>query len=64
MLVLFCRGVDQHGLFKDAPFCMQTELALSVNGDNLRKVIETKSIKLDNDMVFYFCGCWGGGGIR
>ncbi|XP_071795542.1 uncharacterized protein [Asterias amurensis] len=32
------KGIDQHGLFKDAPFCLQTEIGLAVNENNLKKV--------------------------
>lgn len=32
------KGVDQHTLLRDAPFCLQTELALHINEHHLTKV--------------------------
>ncbi|XP_071851243.1 uncharacterized protein [Apostichopus japonicus] len=32
------KGVDQHTLLRDAPFCLQTELALNINEHHLTKV--------------------------
>ncbi|XP_022094111.1 uncharacterized protein LOC110981133 isoform X3 [Acanthaster planci] len=32
------KGVDQHTLFKDAPFCLQTEIGLAVYEKSLKKV--------------------------
>merc|ERR1712002_1240028 len=32
------KGIDQSMLFRDAPFCLQTDIGLDVSGEHLRKV--------------------------
>ena len=45
MLCFVPRGIDQSTLFRDAPFCLQTDIGLDLCGAHLRKVIQFRSIQ-------------------